>query len=152
MAQIEIGVLSRSRYPEAMALYDACGYRHGLADRDHVIGATRENVLVGVVRLCREHGTTVLRGMHVLPAHQRQGIGGQLLDACTALLGDSVCYCLPWRRLEPFYARGGFHACALETVPQFLVNRCSTYRSEGHDVVLLGRLPAGIARPPTRSS
>ena len=139
MARLEVFELLRSRYAEVAQLYAECGYRQGLTARDHVFAATRDGVLIGVVRLCPEHGTAVLRGMQVRPAHQRSGVGSLLLDTCVAALGDAVCYCLPWRSLETFYGRGGFRRLALTEAPPFLRDRCTTYRAAGHDAIVTRR-------------
>lgn len=139
MAPVEIAALPHDRYGEASELYAQCGYRHGLADRDYVLAATQQGALIGVARLCREHDTTVLRGMQVLPGFQRRGVGTRLLEACVAALGDSACYCLPWAYLEPFFARFDFRPCAPGAAPQFLLDRHATYHAEGYDVLLMRR-------------
>ena len=74
------------------ALYAELGYRRGVDAADRLVLAEADGHLIGVVRLAREHGTTVLRGMRVLPAHQRRGVGSALLVAVAAELGPAACH------------------------------------------------------------
>ena len=113
----------------------------GLRARDTVLAAVRASTLVGVVRLCPEHGVVVLRGMQVLPDFERQGIGLDLLDKCLPKVNDSLCYCIPWSYLEQFYSSGGFERSEPADVPGFLSRRYFGYLQKGRDVILMQRTP-----------
>lgn len=53
---------------------------HGEARRMRWFGALRDNVLCAVMGLEPRHDAALIRHAYVAPAHQRQGIGGRLLD------------------------------------------------------------------------
>ncbi|MDE2291767.1 MAG: GNAT family N-acetyltransferase [Elusimicrobia bacterium] len=118
-------------------LYRRTGYAGGVAPKDLVLAAFEGERLVGAVRLCREFGVVVLRGMQVLEEHRRQGVGTLLLRACEERLQGSVCWCVPYRHLEGFYGQAGF--VVADGAPQGLVERLGRYDAEGLDVVLMRR-------------
>ena len=67
----------------------------GAIERLHVAEAASE--IVGVVRLCEENEVLVLRGMYLLGAWQRKGVGSRLLDELVPLIGDRPCWCVAYR-------------------------------------------------------
>ncbi len=141
MPAISIHEASEADHRDVAAFYERCGYLGGLRANDTNLVAERAGSLVGVVRLCSEHGIVVLRGMQVLPDFQRQGIGLGLLDECLPRVNDAICYCIPWSYLEQFYGSGGFERCEPRDVPGFLSERYSGYLQEGRDVILMQRVP-----------
>ena len=94
------------------------------------------------MRLCPDNDFFVLRGMQILPPFQRQGIGTQLLQACTEQLVDQVCYCIPWQHLCSFYLQAGFQEVQSVEVPALLRERFDDYIFRGMNVILMGRLLA----------
>lgn len=130
-----------SDLPAVRALYAAGGYGGGIADGDRVIVATLEEAVIGAVRLCREDGVTVLRGMQVAPAHQRNGAGRAMLDACVDALGADVAYCLPYAHLVAFYGHAGFRLAGAGELPGFLKIRLAYYSASRQDVVAMIRVP-----------
>lgn len=150
---LTIHLATSADHPAILALYDRCGYASGLAPTDELVIARNAGELVGVVRLCTEQETIVLRGMQVHPDHRRRGIGSQLLDACIVRLGDRACHCLPYDHLIGFYGGAGFQLVEAERLPPFLQDRLHRYRQSGQAVVpMLRSSPvdepagAGIAR------
>lgn len=123
--------------------YSQCGYGGDLStlEKDWILIAQLEEKIVGAVRLCPETGFFVLRGMQVLDKFQQQGIGTQLLQACTEQLVDQVCYCIPWQHLRSFYQQAGFQEVAPVAVPDLLRERFDNYISRGMNVVLMYRSP-----------
>ncbi|MHC5599724.1 MAG: GNAT family N-acetyltransferase [Nostoc sp.] len=119
--------------------YSLCGYGGGLGKEDLILIAQLEEKIVGAVRLCPDAGFFVLRGMQVLAQFQQQGIGTQLLQACTEQLVDQVCYCIPWQHLRSFYQQVGFQEVAPVEVPDLLRERFDNYISKGMNVVLMVR-------------
>jgi predicted N-acetyltransferase YhbS len=111
-------------------------------DSSHL--ARIDGVLVGAVRLCEEEGALVLRGMHVAPGEQGNGIGRALLEACCSAIGDRECWCVPYTHLRAFYAAVGFAEVSTGAAPDFLVQRAESYRSQGQGVLVALR-PAGFA-------
>jgi hypothetical protein len=93
-----------------------------------------------VSRLAPEHGTTVLRGMRVEPAFQRQSIGTRLLGAVAANL-TGHCYCIPYAHLTGFYGQIGFSVLDSCAAPGFLAERLASYRlrADGHEYLLMYR-------------
>jgi N-acetylglutamate synthase-like GNAT family acetyltransferase len=122
--------------------YSQCGYGGGLNEQDMILIAQLEAKIVGAVRLCPDTNFFVLRGMQVLAPYQRQGIGTQLLQACTERLVDQVCYCIPWQHLQSFYQKARFQEVSPVRVPALLHERLNDYISRGMNVILMCRLPA----------
>lgn len=123
-------------------LYRQCGYGGGLNEEDLIMIAQLEGKIVGAVRLCPDTDFFVLRGMQVLASLQRQGIGTQLLEACTEQIMDRACYCIPWKHLRLFYQQAGFQEVSPVEVPTLLRERFDNYISRGLNVILMCRLPA----------
>ena len=143
MAEISIHEVSEDMHPRIAAFYEKCGYSGGLELDDNVLIARRNGSIVGAVRLCSEDRDIVLRGMQVVPALQRQGIGLALLQACVSRINGVACYCIPWADLEPFYGSGGFERCEPDEVPGFLAKRFSKYLEAGRNVILMRRTANG---------
>lgn len=122
-------------------LYAAAGYGAPVDPADTVIVAKLPGRVVGAVRLCPEHGVTVLRGMQVEPALQRQGLGGRLLAACLPRLAGRQAFCLPYAHLEGFYGAAGFETVGPQALPAFLADRLAGYRAGGQDVIAMRRAP-----------
>jgi N-acetylglutamate synthase-like GNAT family acetyltransferase len=94
--------------------------------------------IVGVLRLCEEHGALVLRGMQVHRTRQRRGIGTQLLDfAITDMARAS--FCLSFDHTVEFYRRAGFAPVPETELPPFLRERVVRYRGKGDNVVPMCR-------------
>jgi predicted N-acetyltransferase YhbS len=125
---------------QARDFYLATGYSSQLNPSDVIFFAEEDVHLVGIVRLCNEGGVTVLRGMRVVPARQRCGIGTELLLATVRQLQNASCYCVPYSHLIAFYERGGFGEVPAAGAPGFLGQRLKEYRIKGLDVTLMGRL------------
>lgn len=124
--------------PAVAELYREWGYRAAARPEDTLIVAEDNGALVGVVRLAREHGHVVLRGMRIQPAYQRSGLGTRMLELLVQHLQGN-CYCLPYSHLLGFYARVGFREITPEGAPSFLAERLATYRSEGLQVAIMHR-------------
>ena len=115
-------------------LYHATGYPGRANADDRTLVALIEAAIVGVVRLCCEHGVMVLRGMRVADSHQGRGIGTALLRELEPLLANQDCYCLPFSHLERFYSSIGFEVLQDRLVPAFLAERAARYRSKGEAI------------------
>ena len=139
MTEVSIRIADAQDHPDILRFYEACGYSRGIGKQDTVLMASSAAGLIGVVRLCREYESIVLRGMQVLPDYQRQGIGRRLLKACEERIGDSCCYCIPWSYLADFYASAGFKKIGSREAPNFLKDRASEYLKGGLDVVIMRR-------------
>src|SRR5258706_14295101 len=134
---VRIELATRSLLSQIASFYLACGYDGGVSATDTVLVAYDATELVGAVRLCRDSGVIVLRGMQVLPRFQRQGIGSRLLAACVPHFGSHAAFCLPWAHLESFYTSVGFARITPETAPDFLSQRYSSYLARGLKVVVM---------------
>lgn len=127
------------------AFYERAGYGGGAADADLTFAAKVGDRLVGVVRLCEEDGIIVLRGMHIDPACQRQGIGRALLMHCAPHLDAGAAYCLPYAHLAGFYGQAGFVPVEPEAIPVFLRKRLAAYLASGQQVLAMHRASPGLA-------
>jgi N-acetylglutamate synthase-like GNAT family acetyltransferase len=133
----------RSRVQE---FYRAVGYGREISAADRVILAEEDGKIVGLLRLAFEEGVTVLRGVRVVEALQRRGVGTQLLERTASELGDAACWCIPYRHLTSFYGQIGFREIDPSSAPAFLADRLATYRRERPDVSLCLMLrPAPLA-------
>jgi len=65
MAAFSIHEASEAEHPDIAAFYEMCGYLSGLGVNDTTLVAVLADSMVGVVRLCSEHGVVVLRGMQI---------------------------------------------------------------------------------------
>ena len=128
-----------SEFALAAEVYRQTGYTGGIAPGDEVYLAAEGDRIVGVVRLCSEFGTTVLRGCYILTEFQRRGAGTLLLRELEGSLARGVCYCIPGRHLEKFYALAAFEKIDDEKAPLGLRKRLDEYRSIGKDVIVMRR-------------
>ena len=106
-------------------------YGGGIRPEDAVLLAERDGELVGIVRLAAEEGVVVLRGMHVHPRFQRQGIGETLLATVAQELDGKGCFCIPYAHLVGFYGGIGFHVIEPAKAPTFLRLRLERYQNRG---------------------
>lgn len=139
---IEIAAAAPEDLTGVAALYAAAGYGAPVDAADTVIVARLIGRVVGAVRLCPENGVTVLRGMQVAPAFQRQGLGARLLAACAPHMAGREVFCLPYAHLAGFYAAAGFEAVDEQALPAFLAARLAGYRAGGQDIIAMRRNPA----------
>lgn len=126
--------------PRVAAFYRRCGYAGGISTSDTALAAMTGGRVVAAVRLCRECGVTVLRGMQVLPEFQRQGIGLKLLAACIPWLDRGTAYCLPYAHLAAFYGTVGFTTGHQVPVPHFLQDRQARYAESGLGTIVMSRM------------
>jgi GNAT superfamily N-acetyltransferase len=149
MSQISIRVAHSTEYEQLAARYTGWGYRAGILPVDIVYVAESGNHVVGLVRQTSEGVTTMLRGMHVDPTHQRLGVGTRLLEAFVAGLSGVECLCIPFIHLTTFYGRAGFTVVNEAAAPAFLGERVERYQREGHDVLIMRRAQHGQDRDHT---
>lgn len=136
---MEILEATQSELGDVASLYAEAGYGAAIDPADIVIVAKDCGVLAGAVRLCTEEEVTVLRGMQILSAFQRQGIGSRLLAACVPFLDRRQAFCLPYAHLVTFYAAAGFELAADAELPDFLKRRRDAYNAQGQNVVAMRR-------------
>ena len=136
---ITIRIARPDEYDDVALAYRLWGYRGGVLPSDVVFVAHAGNELIGIVRRTVEHGTMMLRGMHVAPDWRGRGVGTLLQGAFEADLPPGPCVCMPYVYLEPFYAVIGFERMAEADAPQFLLDRLAQYRAEGRDMMLMRR-------------
>lgn len=138
-----IGHAQPGEMASVLGLYRDCGYGGGVDPSDIILMARIGAGIVGAVRICREQGTVVLRGMQVRAEYRGQGIGKRLLAAAMPHLDDAVCYCLPYSHLVHFYASKGFKTVDAGSLPEFLRNRLDGYLAEEQDLLAMRREPHG---------
>lgn len=139
MTTIEICPGDASGIAEINRFYAILQFGSVASIGDTLILARQSGALTGVVRLCREQGHFVLRGMLVGAAMRHQGIGQRLLGVLVGQLGGQPCYAVPFRHLPAFYGRGGFRPCRIRDAPVHLQQRYADYRADGLDVLIMKR-------------
>lgn len=144
---VDIDIVPGAGLAEIAEFYRRVGYRAGVSSADLTLAARVKGRLAGAVRLCEEGGVIVLRGMHVAPECQRQGVGHALLSACLPWLDRHAAYCLPYEHLRGFYGNAGFKPAPSATLPPFLAARLRGYLLAGQRVLAMRRQP----RMPNRS-
>ena len=128
---------------EVSQFYERVGYTGGIQDSDVVCLERQDHDLVGVVKLCKEEGVLVLRGLYVSEDLRGTGVGTRLLRAVSETIANQECWCIPFAYLSDFYATVGFARCRESEAPAFLEERCRKYVSKGMDVVIMKR-PIGF--------
>lgn len=134
---ISIDKLSREQHQTAQAVYTSLGYAAEIKPTDIVIVAQDNDQIVGLVRLEIDMPVCVLRGMQVLPAYQRQGIGTQLLKKLNEVIAGRETWCIPHGWLTGFYGQIGFTQVPEETAPEFLQERIKLARVKWPQVILM---------------
>ena len=124
------------------AFYRAQDYPTTLRPLDAPIIAEDDGRRCGVFRLCIENDILVLRGMRVREDLRRQGIGTRMLHAAVPIIGERVCFCIPFRHLREFYGQIGFVEIPPDEAPPFLRERCAAYVQHGTDAIITRR-PGG---------
>jgi GNAT superfamily N-acetyltransferase len=139
LIDIEIAEATASGRQDVAQLYADANYDAPLAPSDMVMVAILRGQVIGAVRLCSEHGVTVLRGMQISSSFQRQGIGSRLLAACLPHLDCGPAFCLPYAHLVDFYAAAGFEVVGAVELPGFLAQRLDAYLASGQHVLAMRR-------------
>lgn len=137
--EIRISPASTDELLAAQRFYDTCGYG-GAAIQfdDFVVLARKQDLIVGIGRLCNDAGSLCLRGMQVQMEHRRTGVGSMVLNRLSGQIGAVACYCLPYSHLVSFYARVGFEPIA-HSLPEVLDQRLRGYLRRGLDVTAMLR-------------
>lgn len=143
ISEVQIAISDGADHAALNELYVSWHYHAGIASSDTVFVATHRNRTIGLVRRTEEQGALMLRGMHVDPDFQRQGVGTRLLQAFVADLPARECFCIPFDHLIAFYGQSGFAVVPLRESPPFLAERVRQYSREGHRVLLMRR-PASL--------
>ena len=133
------GAASGAERQSAMGFLRAAGYSQPIQDADEVFAAWTGSEVVGAVRLAREHGVLVLRGMRVREDLRRRGVGRQLLRSLDEAIGKTTCWCISYSWLTAFYGTIGFKVADVAHAPAFLAERRRQYVQEGLDVAIMVR-------------
>jgi N-acetylglutamate synthase-like GNAT family acetyltransferase len=130
--ELEISVIPCYKMQtEILNFYMNCNRGVKLEESDQFVIAFRRGHIVGLVRLCLELDTFVLRTMQIHPHLQRLGIGTQLLNRFELLLqerGIKQIYCMPYEHLEKFYSKIGFVKIDTHEAPKFLQERLLVFQ------------------------
>jgi N-acetylglutamate synthase-like GNAT family acetyltransferase len=137
---VNINVVPNENRGRVLSFYARNQYDQAIAHDDILLIAEESGAIQGALRLCREEGLLVLRGMRVAKDYQERGIGRLLLRRAVDQLASQECFCIPHRHLRAFYQEAGFQEVDPATVPTFLADRLSKYRNRlGLDVILMRR-------------
>lgn len=121
--------------------YQKFGYFSPIREEDKYFLAYDDDEIIAIVRIAKEYGTSVLRGMYIDQKYHRQGIGRRMLTNLKPLLDREhpEIYCVPFSHLVPFYGVIGFEKSSLNEAPEFLKGRVEDYRKKGMDSILMKR-------------
>ena len=121
--------------------YRECGYGGEFDGSDDVYFVSKNETIIGVVRIAKEHGFYILRGMQVLPLMRGNQIGRELLEYLDLHLArhSNSCFCLPHDHLKSFYGDIGFKSLSDHLAPEFIRVRKEKYSERGLKVSLLFR-------------
>lgn len=132
-----------NEFEKIESFYRENDYLQVIKPSDIFLVAKERDTIRAAIRLCREDGCLVLRGMRVSSRFQRRGIGSRLLHFAQGEIGNEVCYCIPYSQLRIFFAQIGFEKISPDEAPEFLRERYESYRSRhGLDVILMRRSAA----------
>lgn len=135
--------VARARLAAIQSFYKSCGYPGSVSEQDDVVVALVDNAVIGVVRLVKENGVFILRGMYLAEKFQRQGLGSQMLWEFKKLMvarQANTVYCLCGAHLESYYGMLDFKKVdPQENVPQFLVDRMNGYQAQFGSQLIMRR-------------
>lgn len=138
--KIKVQVDSPQNYSSVQNFYKSVGYLHPLEADATVISASKNNQIIGIVRLAFEHGCVVLRGMQVEQPYQRFGIGSLMLKELEKQIGDRDCYCLLHGWLQSFYGQIGFKKISPIEAPTHLRQRFAENQKKYPLLIIMKRL------------
>lgn len=124
-------------------LYEIAGYNGKASIDDKIFLAKLGEEILGSVKIAKEHGSHVLRGMFMHPEHRGSGIGLNFLKVLPTYLDslEQPCYAIPHDHLLNFYGAIGFKEIRPDEVPEFLKERFLDYLNRGLKVKLIKRDP-----------
>lgn len=138
--QVEIKKLAKQDFAKAQEFYRSMDYTQDLDEANLFYAAFYQDKIVGQVRLVRENGILLLRGMQVKGEFQFLGIGTRLIQMLEKDIGNEICYCIPYGWLEKFYSQIGFQIVDdFMAVPQWLSERFEKYLEQNQEFVLMRR-------------
>ena len=142
---LSMRVLQNYEFEKIKYFYQENDYSPVIDPTDIFLITEEEDEIRAALRLCRENGCLVLRGMRVSPKFYRMGIGSELLRFACEKIGNEVCYCIPHSYLRNFYGQISFEEISLGRAPNFLASRIQHYRREYCLDVILMRKP--VSKP-----
>ena len=125
-ADIVFRPASPYEFASVARLYEEGGYDGRYQASDFLLLAFCGSEAAGVVRLVREQGYMLLRGLYVGKAWRGRGLGRGLLAAAIGHLHDP-CYCLSPESLLGLFGGQGFVRCPDPVAPPFLLDRRTRY-------------------------
>ncbi|HEY9585188.1 MAG TPA: GNAT family N-acetyltransferase [Candidatus Paceibacterota bacterium] len=130
MKEIVLKTASAEDMEKVREFYVEQNYPFGVDPGCTIVLAQTEHEIVGVVRVCTEHGVLVLRGMQIKPEFQRKGLGSKMLSELKGVLEGKECFAIPYAHLEGFYRQAGFKKIEDREAPKFLEERVACYREK----------------------
>jgi N-acetylglutamate synthase-like GNAT family acetyltransferase len=143
--KLKLTVMTFNEYKtETEEFYRACERKAYPEPDDTLIVAQFEEKPIGMVRLCFEQDSFVLRTMQIHPEFQQRGIGTLLLREFDKVLNErniDLIFCIPYEHLERFYGQIGFKRIKTDEAPDFLRQRLAELmrKSPGEKAILMKR-------------
>ncbi|MCW8127892.1 GNAT family N-acetyltransferase [Microbulbifer halophilus] len=129
--------LSEAEIPLANKFYRTHKFRGKARRHDRCVvirDAVQQIIACGCLRQVAD--AQLLAGVAVAPGHQGQGVARLLLESMGEAFGDQT-FTFPYAHLVPFYRSLGFEEEDTDGLPSSIVDRFSTYRRQGRDIVLM---------------
>lgn len=140
-SQFTVSTADVAILPLVKRFFHSQGMRSQAAKTDDVIivrnTETKNNSIIGALRLCPLKDSWLLRSMSIESSYQRQGIGLYLLNQIKDNLKDKQCYCFPYRHLEYFYTKAGFKIINVESANEEIKILYRQYSKSGKDILIM---------------
>lgn len=119
--------------------YKQQGYHSGWGATERAFFTLQNDEITGVVKVEKINEVSILRGMYLADAIQRQGQGTKFIQHIEAVLNETVSYCMPFKHLKGFYSQIGFKQIPVKQLPWFLQTRFSAYEKAGYVIIAMQR-------------
>ncbi|AGQ89611.1 N-acetyltransferase [Vibrio parahaemolyticus] len=141
-----IEVLNPIKLPLIKKLYKA-HYPSGRAKKDElIITASREGVIVALLRLKTVEQYRLLTGMLVIPEVRGTSVGRTLLEHCENKVFEDGDYCFAFSYLEKYYAQHGFETIDSHELPNSLKMAFQRYVDSGKDLIPMQFIPSKVSK------
>lgn len=135
----EVRPIADDEVEAAHACYRRNEYMGTIKPGDDPLVAVDQGEIVGVVRIAREQGAQILRGMFIDEAQRGAGLGTRMIRDLERRMSDAPCWVICGPQHIRFYGQIGFKLTADEEAPAFLQERVAFYRDRYGPQCLLRR-------------
>ncbi|UXI02360.1 GNAT family N-acetyltransferase [Photobacterium sp. TY1-4] len=119
--------------------YREQGYYSGWSHDERAFIATKNDEIIGSVKVESCHGISILRGMYIAEKYQGKGLGSDFINHIEPILNETLSYCMPLSHLGAFYGQIGFEVIYPDQLPGFLIQRYRGYENRGYRIIAMRR-------------